>query len=85
MKIINFKKKKMKLLTIEQQESYENVKNCYICKEKLENKYDYLKKTNYDYNFIIKELAEEYNRTIESQCLCCNKDYQQKFDEKLKE
>ena len=31
MKIINFKKKKMQLLTKEQQESYENVKVCYIC------------------------------------------------------
>ena len=39
MKIINFKKKKMKLLTKEQQESYENAKICYICKEKFENKY----------------------------------------------
>ena len=34
MKIINFKKKKVKLLTKEQQESYENAKICYICKEK---------------------------------------------------
>ena len=39
MKIIDFKKKKMKLLTKEPQESYENAKICYICKEKLENKY----------------------------------------------
>ena len=39
MKIINFKKKKMKLLTKEQQESYENAKICYICREKFENKY----------------------------------------------
>ena len=39
MKIINFKKKKNKLLTKEQQESYENTKICYICKEKFENKY----------------------------------------------
>ena len=39
MKIINFKKKKMKILTKEQQESYENAKICYICKEKIENKY----------------------------------------------
>ena len=38
-KIINFKKKKMKLLTKEQQESYENAKICYICKEKFENEY----------------------------------------------
>ena len=39
MKIINFKKKKMKLLTKEQQESYENTKISYICKEKFEHKY----------------------------------------------
>ena len=32
-KIINFKEKKMKFLTKEQQESYENAKICYICKE----------------------------------------------------
>ena len=32
MKIINFKKKKMKLLTKDQQESYENAKICYVCK-----------------------------------------------------
>ena len=38
-KIINFKKKKMKLLTKEQHESYENAKICYICKEKFVNKY----------------------------------------------
>ena len=37
MKIINFKKKKMKLLTKELQKSYENAKICYICKEKFEN------------------------------------------------
>ena len=29
----------MKLLTNEQQKSYENVKMCYICKEKFEDKY----------------------------------------------
>ena len=33
--IINFKKKKLKLLTKEQQESYENAKICYICKKNL--------------------------------------------------
>ena len=32
-KIINFKKKKMKLLTSKQQELYQNAKICYICKE----------------------------------------------------
>ena len=35
MKIINSKKKKMKLLTKEQQESYENIKICHICKKNL--------------------------------------------------
>ena len=29
----------MRLLTKEQQESYKNANVCYICKEKLENKY----------------------------------------------
>ena len=38
MKIFNFKKKKMKLLTKEQQESYDNA-DIYICKEKFENSY----------------------------------------------
>ena len=39
MKIINFKKKKTKLLTKEKQESYKNAKICYICKETFKNKY----------------------------------------------
>ena len=38
-KIIDLKKKKIKSLTKEQQDSYENAKIYYICKEKLENKY----------------------------------------------
>ena len=38
MDIIDFKKKKMKLLTTERQKSYENAKICYICKEKFEDK-----------------------------------------------
>ena len=38
-KMINFKKQKMKLLTKEQQESYQNAKICYICKKKIENNY----------------------------------------------
>ena len=38
MEIINFKKKKIKLLTVEQKKSYEIAKICYICKEKFENK-----------------------------------------------
>ena len=39
MKIINFKNKKIKFLTKDQQKSDENAKICYICKEKFENKY----------------------------------------------
>ena len=39
LKMINFKKKKMKLLAKKQQKSYGNAKNCYTCNEKLENKY----------------------------------------------
>ena len=39
MKIIDFKKRSMKLLAKKQQESYENVKISYICKEKFKNKY----------------------------------------------
>ena len=34
--IISFRKKKMKLLMKERQESYQNAKTCYICKVKLE-------------------------------------------------
>ena len=98
MKIINSKKKKMKLLTKEQQKSYENSKICYVCQETFENKYLKDKKfrkvrdhchytgqntgaahsirnfkknvhkniptvfhngSNYDYQFITKELAQE--------------------------
>ena len=44
MKIINFKKKKKKLLTKEQHELYENSKICCVCKEKFENKCLYDKK-----------------------------------------
>ena len=39
MEIINFKKKKMKLLTSEHQKSYEHAKICYICNEKFEDKH----------------------------------------------
>ena len=101
MNTINFKKKKIKLLTKEQQESYENAKIIYICKEKWENKYMNDKKnhkvrdhchyteeyrgaahsicnlkhsvpkkipvvfhngSNYDYYFIMKELAEKFKQ-----------------------
>ena len=38
MKKIIFKKKKMKLLSKKQQDSYENAKICYMCEGKFENK-----------------------------------------------
>ena len=92
MKTNNFKKKSMRLLTKEHQESYEKVKLCYICKEKYENKHvkdkkyckvrdhyhytgDYrgahhafLNRSNYDNHFIIKELAEEFEKQIIEKC-----------------
>ena len=43
--IINFKKKKMKLLANKQQESYENAKHCHTCKHKFE--YEQCKDKNY--------------------------------------
>ena len=39
MEIINFKKKKRKLLTERQQESYKNAKICYVCPEEFKNKF----------------------------------------------
>ena len=39
LEIISFKKEKMKLITKELQKSYQNAKNCYICKENLRDKY----------------------------------------------
>ena len=45
MRMISFKKKTIKLLVKQQQESYKNEKICYICKEKFENKYLKNKKT----------------------------------------
>ena len=39
MKTINFQTKRVKPLTKEQHQSYQNAKICYICKEKLEHKY----------------------------------------------
>ena len=39
MRIVNFNKTKIKLLTKLQQESYEYAKICYSCKDKFENKY----------------------------------------------
>ena len=38
MQIISFRKAAVKLLTKEQQESYQNTKICYFCKESFENK-----------------------------------------------
>ena len=60
----------MKLLRKERQESYENVKFCYICKEKFENKYvtdkKYCKVRDH-YNY-----TEEYRGAAYS---ICNSNY----------
>ena len=66
MKIITFRKKKKKLLTKEQQESYENSKIGYICKEKFKNKYMKDKK-----NHKVRDhchYTEEYRGTAHSLC-----------------
>ena len=59
MKIINFKTKKMKLLTKEQQESHENAQFCYICEEKIES--EYLK----DKNIVILKIIVIIQESIE--------------------
>ena len=59
MKINNFKKKKLKILTKEQQESYENTKIVHICERKIENKYLKGKNiVNLEIIFIIQENIE---------------------------
>ena len=63
-KIINFKKKNMKLLTKQQQESYENAKICYTCKEKFEDKY--LKDKKYRKNREHCHYTGEYRGVVHS-------------------
>ena len=65
MKMINLKKK-MKLLTKEQQESYGNAKVCYICKEKFENKY--LKDKRYHKYRLYCHYTREYKGAVHSIC-----------------
>ena len=66
MKTINFKKKKMKLLTKDQQESYENAKICYICEETSECKY--LKDKRYHKVRDHCHYTEKYRGTAHSIC-----------------
>ena len=116
MEIINFKKQNIKLLTNEQHKSYENAKNCSVCKEKFEDKHAkdekyrevryhchytdeyrgavnsictlkysvpkeisivFHKRSNYDYYFIIKEVAEEFEKQFT--CLRENTENTQPF------
>ena len=49
MRTISLKKKKMKLLTKEQEESYENSIRCYISTENFEKVYFKEKKISYSY------------------------------------
>ena len=65
MKMINFKKEKIKLGK-EQQESYENAKICYICKEKFENIYFKDKKFRKVRDHC--HYTEEYGDTVHNTC-----------------
>ena len=64
MEIFNLKKKKIKLLTKEKQELYENAKICYKCIEKFKNKHvkykEYCKVTDHCYH------AGEYRDAVHS-------------------
>ena len=67
MKIINFKRNKIKLWTKELQKSYENGKICYICeKKKNENKYVKDKKYNKIRDHC--HFAGEYTGAVHSIC-----------------
>ena len=66
MKIINFKRKTLKLLIKEQQESYENAKFSYISKEKFENKY--VKDKKYHKVRDHCHYTEKYRGTVHSIC-----------------
>ena len=61
----------MNLLTKKQQESYENSNICYICKEKLENKY--LKDKKYRKVRDHSHYTGEYKGTVHSICYCVPK------------
>ena len=62
MEIINFKKKKMKLLTNEQQKSYENSKICDIYEEQFEDTHAKDKKycTVRDHSSIVNEVVRTF-------------------------
>ena len=66
MKIINFRKKKVKLLTKEPHESYENAKTYCICEEEPENKY--LKDKIYDRVRDHCHYTGEYRSDAHSKC-----------------
>ena len=66
MEIINFKKKKMKLLISEQQKPCENLENCYICQEKFEGKYVKDKKYRKGRDYC--HYTEEYIGATHSTC-----------------
>ena len=65
MKINNFKQKKTKSLTKEQQESYKNANICYICKEKFKNRY------MEDKNILKLDIIVIIQGNIEVLCIAC--------------
>ena len=66
MDVIDFNKEKMKSLTKEQQESYENARISYICKEKFESKY--LKDKKYCKVRDHSDYTMEYRGAVHSIC-----------------
>ena len=65
MKINNFKQKKTKSLTKEQQESYKNANFCHICKEKFKNRYVE------DKNILKLDIIVIIQGNIEVLCIAC--------------
>ena len=66
MEVINLKKEKIKLLTKQQQELYENAKVYYVCEEKFQNKY--MKNKKYQEVKDHCQYAGEYRGTVHSIC-----------------
>ena len=68
MKIINFKRNKIKLWTKELQKSYENGKICYICEKKKKNENKYVKDKKYNKIRDHCHFTGEYTGAVHSIC-----------------
>ena len=77
MKIINYEKKKIIPLTDKEKETHENQNVCYICEKEFSTDKKYCKVrdhchytgqhkgSTYDYHFIIRQLAKEFEGNFE--------------------